>query len=144
RRFELDPWLQRTPLPTLAGAAETPSTLEVYMDGVLVRRERIEPGTFELRNLPVMAGSGEARYVLRDAFGRETEVSGNYTVGATLLRRGLTDYVYTLGFRRESLGIDSGDYGDPVFLGAHRLGVTDWMTAGLRFEGAPSLTSGGG
>lgn len=143
RRFELDPWLQRTPLPTLSGAAETPSTLEVYMDGVLVRREEIQPGTFELHNLPVMAGSGQASYVLRDAFGRETEVSGSYTVGASLLRQGLTDWTYTLGFRRNGLGLESADYGAPVFLGAHRLGLTDWLTAGLRLEGAEDLASGG-
>lgn len=144
RRFEMDPWLQRTPMPSLSGAAESPSTLEIYVDDVLVRRERIDPGVFEIRNLPVTAGSGTTSYVLRDAFGRETRISGTYSVGASLLRAGLTDYAYTAGFRRERLGFESAAYGDPVFLGAHRVGITDWLTGGARLEAAPDLVSGGG
>jgi len=143
RQFELDPWLQRTPMPSISGAAETPSTLEVYVDDVLVRRESIAPGTFEVRNLPVMAGTGETRYVVRDAFGREREVIGSYTVGSALLLPGLSDFSYTLGARRENLQVDSLGYGAPVFLGAHRLGLTDWLTGGLRLEAAPDVVSGG-
>jgi len=144
RHFEIDPWLQRTPLPGLAGAAETPSTLEVYVDDVLVRTEHVAPGTFEVRNLPVMASSGATRYVLRDAFGREREVLGSYTVGSSLLVRGLSDFSYTFGARRGPIGTDGPEYGDLVFLGAHRLGLTDGITAGLRLEAAPDLVSGGG
>lgn len=144
RRFELDPWLLRTPLPTLSGAAETPTSLEVYVDGVLVRRERIEPGTFEVRNLPISAGAGQVQYVLRDAFGREVVESSSYVVDGRLLRKGMSDFSYTLGFRRERLGTESFSYGRPVFLGVHRLGLIDDWTAGGRLEAGEDFVSGSG
>src|SRR5690606_31646863 len=130
RRFELDPWLIRTPLPSLTGAAETPTTLEVYVDGVLVRRERIQPGTFEIRNLPVATGSGRVHYVLRDSFGRETVHTSSYVVDGRLLQKGLSDFSYTLGFRRERLGTESFAYGEPTLLGYHRWGLSEGLTLG--------------
>ena len=56
REFSLDPYFIRTPLPRLSGAATGPSTLDVYVNGALVRSEAIAPGTFELKNLPVTEG----------------------------------------------------------------------------------------
>lgn len=143
RRFELDPWLIRTPLPSLTGAAETPTTLEVYVDGVLVRRERIQPGTFEIRNLPVATGSGRVHYVLRDSFGRETVHTSSYVVDGRLLQKGLSDFSYTLGFRRERLGTESFAYGEPTLLGYHRWGLSEGLTLGGRLELSHRLVSGG-
>ena len=51
----------RQPLPRLSGAILTPSTLDVYVNGALLRREQIAPGAFEVRNLPVGSGVGEVQ-----------------------------------------------------------------------------------
>ncbi len=90
KEYGLDPYLVRGPLPRLGGFAATPSTLDVYVNGVLVRQQLLPPGGYDLANLPVTAGSGTVHTVLRDAFGR-TEVLD--------LR-----YYYTSGSRASTTG----------------------------------------
>jgi outer membrane usher protein len=144
REYSLDPYFLRTPLPATRGFAATPSTLEVYVNGQLVRKEPIAPGTFDVLNLPLTSGDGSYRTVVRDAFGRTSEVSASYYYSTGVIGKGFHEYDYALGFQRRAFATASFDYGDPAFLGSHRYGVTEWLTAGARVEAAPTLASGGG
>jgi outer membrane usher protein len=143
RTFGLDPYFLHQPSFNESGSAATPSTLEVYVNGILVRREAIPPGPFHLQNLPVSSGSGEVRYVLRDAFGHQQSVSSTYYMASGLLARGLSDYTYSFGAQRMDVGTESFRYGALGFLGRHRLGVTDKLTLGARLEASEHLVSGG-
>jgi len=150
REFSLDPYFVRQPLPRLSGAVLTPSTLEVYVNGALVRHEPVAPGPFEVRNLPVGSGVGQVSYVVRDAFGRTEEFASPYYSAAGVLADGLSDFGYHLGFRRLDFGSVSSEYGPPELLARHRFGIGDWLTAGYRFEsaiqraGGTSLLASGG
>ena len=143
REFSIDPYFLSFPRVELSGAVMTPSTADVYVNDQLLRRETLTPGTFELRNLPVAAGSGTARVVVRDAFGREQEIVSPFYLTTRLLQGGLQDYSYNLGLRRDNFGTESWDYHRPSFLGRHRIGLTDALTAGGRLEAAANLVSGG-
>jgi outer membrane usher protein FimD/PapC len=44
RDFSLDPYLFRYPSLGFAGALLTPSTVDVYVNGILLRREQLPPG----------------------------------------------------------------------------------------------------
>ena len=143
REFRLDPYFIRYPTLGLSSAVLTPSTADIYINGLLVRREQLPPGQFELKNLPVATGSGVTRVVIRDAFGREQEILSPFYFTTGVLAPGLHEYSYNLGFRRNNFGTTSWDYGPPAFLGQHRVGFTDTLTAGLRLEGAAGLFSGG-
>lgn len=143
REFSLDPYFYRYPTLGLSAAVLTPSTVDVYVNGLLVRRERLPPGPFELKNLPVSTGSGLTRVVIRDAFGREREVLSPFYFTTGVLTQGLHEYSYNLGYRRNSIGIDSWDYGPLAFLGRHRVGLTDDLTGGLRLEAGSGLLSSG-
>jgi len=142
REFSLDPYFVRQPLPRLSGAILSPSTLEVYVNGTLVRHEAIAPGPFEVRNLPVASGVGEVSYVVRDAFGRTQDFASPYYAAAGVLANGISDYAYHLGFRRSGFGQESADYGPPELLARHRIGFGDWLTAGYRFESALQRSGG--
>ncbi len=142
REFSLDPYFVRQPLPRLSGAILTPSTLEVYVNGALVRRDPVAPGPFEVRNLPVGSGVGQVSYVVRDAFGRTEEFASPYYSAAGVLADGISDYGYHLGFRRLNFGEVSSEYGPPELLARHRFGIGDWLTAGYRFESALQRTGG--
>jgi outer membrane usher protein len=150
REFSLDPYFIRQPLPRLSGAILTPSTLDVYVNGALLRREQIAPGAFEVRNLPVGSGVGEVSYVVRDAFGRTQEFVTPYYAAAGVLAEGISEYGYHLGFRRLGFGEESLHYGPPELLARHRVGIGGWATAGYRFEsalqraGGTSLLASGG
>ncbi|HKC60217.1 MAG TPA: fimbria/pilus outer membrane usher protein [Myxococcales bacterium] len=143
RNFGLDPYFVRSPLPRVSGAVLTPSTLDVYVNGVLVRREPLPPGPFEIANLPVTSGLSGVQYVLHDAFGRTQEYSTRAYSSPTVLAKGLSDYSYNLGVERDDFGTSSFSYGRPVLLAQHRLGLTDRITAGYRLEADPGLVSAG-
>ncbi len=143
RDFNLDPYFFRFPSLGLSAATLTPSTVEVYVNGLLVRQERLPPGQFDLRNLPVSTGSGVTRVVIRDAFGRAREITSPFYFTTGVLAPGLQEYSYNVGYRRNSFGPSSWDYDSLAFLGRHRVGLTDDFTAGVRVEEAPGLTSGG-
>lgn len=144
RSFELDPYLVRTPSFGFSDSVATPSTLEVYVNDSLVKREAIAPGPFQLTNLNVPAGAGATRYVIRDAFGNEQQVSSSYYMPEGLLAPGLSDYAYSVGMRRAKLGTENFDYGaSPAMLLRHRIGITPMLTIGARAEAAADVASAG-
>src|SRR5206468_2039472 len=77
-----------------SGAVSTPSTVDVYVNGQLLRRVPLPPGQFELKDLPVPAGTNNTRLVLRDAFGREREIGSQYYFASGLLKEGLHEFSY--------------------------------------------------
>jgi outer membrane usher protein len=143
RNFGLDPYYVFLPMQRLTGTALTPSTVEVYVNGQLVRRDSLQPGQFTMQNLPVTSGSGDVRVVVRDAFGATQTIANPYYMALGTLARGLHDFSYNLGFVRQNYGTQSWNYGHPALLLRHRLGLTDWLTVGARVEGTLHMASGG-
>jgi outer membrane usher protein len=137
RNFALNPYVLQYPMQSLSGALSTPSTLQIYNNGQLVRQEALPPGIFHLANIPVALGSSNTQVLIKDAFGNTQQLNAPYYLATQLLAQGQSDYNYTLGFRRNDLGTASWDYGPPVLYAYHRYGFTDWLTAGWRAEGDP-------
>ena len=65
RRFSLDPYLVRFPGQIVSGSAALPSEVLLYSNGVLVRRERVQPGQFQLQNLVSLPGLQVTEVVVR-------------------------------------------------------------------------------
>jgi outer membrane usher protein len=143
REYGLDPYFVRSPMPRLTGFTSTPSVLDVYVNGVLTRQVPLAAGGYDVTNLPVTTGAGNVQTVLRDAFGRTEVLNWQYYYTAGLLARGLSDYGYSVGFRRLEYGRTSFEYGRPVFVSRHRFGVADALTLGGRLDMAEDLVSGG-
>lgn len=143
RNFALDPYLVRVPRLGYQGSVMAPSTVDVYVNNVLVRRVAVEPGQFDLQGVAPLSGAGNVRYVINDPLGRSSDVAFDYYAAATVLRPGLSEYAYSLGFAREKYGMQSFDYGEPMLLAHYRIGLTNTLTAGGRFELARSRGSGG-
>ncbi len=149
RDFALDPYFVAAPRPAFTAFAPTASTLEVWVNGALVRQQAVPAGTLDLTNIPVTAGAGEVRTVLRDAYGREQVFDLRSSFAPALLAPGLTDFGYTLGFIRNGVDATSFAYGRPVAMGRHRVGLDEVVTVGGRLEASldrvsagPSLTLG--
>jgi outer membrane usher protein len=143
REYSVDPYFIRYPTIGLSGAAATPSELDIYVNDRLVRRQQIPPGRFEVPHLPVPVGTGSAKMILRDAFGREQQVVSPYYLTTTVLAPGLQEYAYTAGIERgdsETLGFN---YGRAMLAARHRFGLSESVTAGFRVEATSALISGG-
>jgi outer membrane usher protein len=144
KNFGLNPYFIQYPGLDLSGLVSTPSDVEVWRNGTLLRRERVQPGQFEFQNLiPATTGSGEITLLIRDAFGEEKTIQVPFYYTTSILKKGLHEYSYVIGFTREEFGQDSFTYTEPAFLGVHRYGFSDYFTGGARLELSKGLASFG-
>ena len=131
--YQMNPYLIKQPLAGFSGAIALPSTVSVYMDGALVRSDKVAPGNLNLQNLNYVGGPGlrNVDVVVRDPFGREQRISFPYFFSDQLLARGLHEYSYNAGFLRDNYGAASNDYGSFAVSAFHRYGFSDVLTAGF-------------
>lgn len=130
RRFSIDPYYVRFPGQVVTGTATLPSEVFVYANGVLVRRERVGPGGFELTNLVAGPGLQATEVVVRDVLGNEERIVDPFYYSDSLLRPGVDEYSFDAGFERRRFGLESGDYGKLGVAGFYRRGVTPRLTLG--------------
>ncbi len=141
--YRVDPYFITQPAFDLQGAVIYPTQAEIYLDNVLVGRQQIAPGTFDLRNIYSYNGSHNVEVVLKDPFGNEQKIFYPLYFSTQMLREGLQEYSYNAGFLRERYGIESNDYGKAAFSAFHRYGVTSAFNIGARAEGADNVYNGG-
>ena len=134
RDFHLDPGFVTVPTPTLTGVATAPSVVDLYVDGALRLRDRVEAGPFTIVDPPVVNGLGQARVVVTDVLGRQQVISQNFYAGREMLRPGLSDFSVALGALRENFGYRSADYGRGAFSALYRRGLTAALTADVRAD----------
>jgi outer membrane usher protein len=143
RNFAVQPGFVTFPIPSLEGSADVPSVVDVYVNDVLTRSSDVPPGPFDIVDIPVVTGRGEVQLVVRDMLGRQRLVSESYYASSNLLRRGLDDYSYEIGFLRRSYGKRSNDYGTVLLSGTHRYGFSDHFTAAAHVEATPHVQAAG-
>jgi outer membrane usher protein len=141
--YRLDPYFITQPLFNIQGMSRFPTEADVYLDGVMVSRQQVAPGQFELKNIYSYAGSHKVDVVLKDPFGNEQKISYPFYFSSQLLREGLHEYSYNTGFIREQYGSKSDEYGKAAFSLFHRYGVTSAFNIGARAEGTDGLYNGG-
>ncbi|CAN7576800.1 fimbria/pilus outer membrane usher protein [Pararhizobium sp. LjRoot235] len=144
RNFALRPDLIALPLASVSGSAAVPSTVDVYINGVKNVSQEVASGPFSITDLPVASGQGDARVVVRDATGRETETTQPFFVSGNLLRKGFLDFSAEVGFPRLYYGALSNEYsGELAGSASLSYGLTDRFTLQAHAEGTPKLANGG-
>ncbi len=143
RNFAVQPGFVTIPLPSLSGSAAVPSVVDVYVDGALRQSRDVQPGPFEIADVPVVTGSGDVQLIVRDLLGREVLVRQSYYAAPTLLRQGLHDYSYELGFLRRSFGRSSNDYGELMLSATHRYGLSETLTGEVHAEASKDVQTAG-
>ena len=141
--FSLRPELLR-----VAGAAfdlelDVPAELEVRVNGATIRTIYLQPGLVRLDNLVLPSGSADVELVLRDELGRERRIEALLFGSSRLLRPGVHEYSYGVGLQRGDLSGTGFNYGDPVGIAFHRVGLGRRITAGARLEATRGVASGG-
>ena len=102
------------------------------------------PGPFQISNLPAYAGGGDARVVVRDASGKETQTSLSFFASPRLLREGVYESSLEIGAPRLRYGTVADDYAaQTVGSGTLRMGLLDWLTLEAHSEGGMGLMNGG-
>jgi len=141
--YNIDPYFIKQPLFNFSGQTTLPSEADIYVDGMLLRREKLSPGGFELKNIQYYGGYRNVDIIIKDAFGREQKIENPFFFNDVLLKKGLHEYSYNMGFLREDYGVKSNSYSDPALSVFHRYGVSDTLTFGFRGEGTKNLINYG-
>jgi|GEM_PF-277990 len=141
--YRLDPYFITQPVMDLKGSVIFPTQAEIYLDGVLIGKEAIAPGSFDLKNLYSYTGSHNVEVLLKDPFGNVQKISYLAYFSSQMLRKGLHEYSYNVGFLRENYGVESDQYGKAAFSAFHRYGVTNNFNVGARAEGSDGTYNGG-
>lgn len=141
--YRIDPYFITQPVMDLKGSVIFPTQAEIYLDGVLIGKQTITPGSFDLKNLYSYTGSHNVEVLLKDPFGNVQKISYLAYFSSQMLRQGLHEYSYNAGFLRENYGVESDQYGKTAFSAFHRYGVTNSLNIGARVEGSDGTYNGG-
>jgi outer membrane usher protein FimD/PapC len=141
--YRLDPYFITQPVMDLTGSVIFPTEAEIYLNGVLIGKEKISPGSFELKNLYSYTGSHNIEVLLKDPFGNVQKISYLAYFSSQMLRKGLHEYSYNVGFLREQYGAKSNEYSNAVFSAFHRYGITNKLNVGVRAEGTEGIYNAG-
>lgn len=134
RNFSLRPDLLTTPLLAAAGNAVVPSTVDVYVNNQRVSSESLPPGPFVIDRLPSVTGAGQVNVVVRDALGREQQLSRPFYSSARLLAPELSQYEFDVGTIRRDYASASDHYGELVASGTYRRGLSTAITVEAHAE----------
>jgi outer membrane usher protein len=136
--FSMRPDLVTFPLPSVGGEVAVPSTVDVLADGNVVVAQDVNPGPFEIPQLPVVSGAGTITLAVTNDLGQQVRVSQPYYASATLLAPGLQTFSGQAGLVRRNWGQISNDYGKLAGTFQYRRGLTQNFT----FEGTMEDTAG--
>lgn len=123
------------PLPQIKGAAATPSSVDLYIDGVRRLQSKAAPGPFSIDAAPMVDGRGRVDLVITDALGRQTVRSLPFYAASELMAPGRTDYSLEAGVLRVDFASDTDRYTDAFAALSIRRGLTGFMTVEGRVAG---------
>ncbi len=126
--FNTQPNFITFPLPTATGEAVVPSAVNLYVNNAFVGRQNVNPGPFNITNVPVINGYGSVNVVTNDLFGRQQVQTIPYYASNELLKPGLQDFSYEAGYVRNDFGIASNEYGRFAAVGTDAVGINDNLT----------------
>ncbi len=132
--FGTNPYFKTTPFTSVRGEATIPSTIDIFVNNALVNRHAIQPGPFNINEIPLISGQGEVRVVTTDLQGKQQVTVLPYFAGTDLLRAGVHQYDYELGVIRNNYSTASNDYGRFMALAMDRVGINDSLTGEWRGE----------
>ncbi len=126
--FGTQPSFVPFPLPSTSGEAILPSTIDLYTNNVLMAKNTVNNGPFNLVNIPVVNGYGDLTVTSTDLLGRQQTITLPYYMSTQLLKPGLHEYSYEAGFIRNNLGTTSNDYGRFAVVATDAMGINDKLT----------------
>ena len=122
---------------------DRPSTVEIQVNGQIVRRVQLQPGVYNLRDFPFTQGANDIRLSILDDAGRSEILRFNVFLDQSQLARGLTEFGFYAGVEAP-LEADGPNYSDDfVVTGFVRHGVSDSLTLGANFQGNGDSQMGG-
>ena len=131
RFFGLEPSRIYRPIGQTAFELERSSTVDVRINGIVIRQLLLTPGRYDLRDIPLVQGANDVELVIRDDTGREQIISNRNFFDFNLLEPGVSDFSFSAGVRARPV-VNGVSYSDAyAFSGFYRRGFSNTVTAGV-------------
>jgi len=109
---------------------DTRSTVDILINGVEYQTVELDPGRYDLANLPLQFGSNNVMLRVRDAAGREQLIDYDYFFEPLELEAGDYEYVATVGFLSRELGYQPNYSDDLAAIGYFRKAFSETFILG--------------
>lgn len=130
RYFGLEPNFTYRPFAQDQFELDRSATVEVQVNGATIRQMRLDPGRYDLRDLPLTQGGNNVQIVIRDDTGRVQTISSSQFFDFDLLGDGVSDFSAAGGFRSKFRNGSISYTDDWAASGFYRRGLSPVLTAG--------------
>ncbi|EPP2633950.1 fimbria/pilus outer membrane usher protein [Escherichia coli] len=119
--------------PTIRGIANTQAQVDVIYNDYNIYSTTVEPGVFELTDVPYVSGNGEYKVVIKESNGTRRELIIPFTSPPISVKKGFFKYDLSYGRYR---GNGSDVAGANIYQGTYIYGLTDNLTiySGLQYS----------
>jgi outer membrane usher protein len=142
--FSMRPDLVTFPLPSISGSTAVHSVVDVLTNGNLVLSQEIDPGAFEVPQLPMVTGAGTISLMVTNALGQQVNITQPFYASSALLAPGLQTFSAQVGLVRRNWGVVSNDYGKLAGVANYRRGLSPKLTIEGSAEATPGTVMAGG
>jgi outer membrane usher protein len=125
---------------------ERPSNVDVVVNGLSVRKLRLDPGDYNLSDLPVSAGSNDLVLLIEDDVGHTEKLEFSLFSDSTLLPIGLSEWTFAAGVLTDFEGGEPAyETERPFISGFYRRGLSESLTGEAHMQGdGETVMSGAG
>lgn len=106
-----------------------PSTVKIELNGAVVRQIRLQPGEYDLKDLPLQTGANDIRMLISDDLGEQRTLEFTSYFDASLLAEDIYEWGLSAGvlsaFEHGALTYDDAN---PIASGYYRRGLTPQTT----------------
>ena len=141
--FSMRPDLVTFPLPSVEGSVAVPSTVDVMVNSTRLLSRQVQPGPFQIPQLPVVTGAGTVAMTVTDALGRQVTTTLPFYASSSLLAADLRTWSVEVGAVRNNWGLAGNDYRDLAGAATYRRGLSSHVTVEAHAEGTAGLTMAG-
>jgi outer membrane usher protein len=125
-------------LPSFAGTAVLPSTVDIYVNDMRTIHDTVDPGPFTVPNIPVIGTEGDIRMVVTDEMGKQQVISRTFISSTKLLPAGVSEYTFEAGTLRRNFGMESWQFDSFMAEASDSRGITQTLTFDGRAEILPT------
>lgn len=132
------PYMQLQPLRRISPSAyqqilvREVADVEVMVNGRVIQRMRLNPGRYDLADIPLSQGANDIEVYLRYVSGEEDVQRFSQFYNAQLLDAGVQDFGLTVGVVSDYTGLGGIDYSDDYIVsGYYERGILPMLTLGI-------------
>ena len=115
------------------------STVDVYRNGVLFQQLQLEPGSYDLSNLPLLSGSNDIRLAVKDASGFAQTINYQTYLDPIDLDPGDWEGAFYVGKLSTTYGLSPKYDGELAVTGFYRKAFVDHPAVGLGLQASQSV-----